>query len=32
VAAQLGVVGVTVLAGRPDRYIGFRDDAGNPER
>ncbi|HEX2125546.1 MAG TPA: FAD-dependent monooxygenase [Thermoleophilaceae bacterium] len=31
VAAQLGVVGVTVLAVRPDRYIGFRDDSGNPK-
>jgi 2-polyprenyl-6-methoxyphenol hydroxylase-like FAD-dependent oxidoreductase len=30
VAAQLGVVGVTVLAVRPDRYVGFRDDAGDP--
>ncbi len=30
VAAQLGVVGVTVLAIRPDRYIGFRDDSGDP--
>jgi 2-polyprenyl-6-methoxyphenol hydroxylase-like FAD-dependent oxidoreductase len=29
-AAQLGVVGVTVLAVRPDRYIGFRDDAADP--
>jgi 2-polyprenyl-6-methoxyphenol hydroxylase-like FAD-dependent oxidoreductase len=28
-AALLGVVGVTVLAVRPDRYVGFRDDAGN---
>ena len=31
VAAQLGVVGLTVLAVRPDRYIGFRDDAGDPD-
>ena len=31
VAAQLGVVGVTVLAVRPDRYIGFRDDASDPD-
>jgi 2-polyprenyl-6-methoxyphenol hydroxylase-like FAD-dependent oxidoreductase len=30
VAAQLGVVGVTVLAVRPDRYIGLRDDRGDP--
>jgi hypothetical protein len=30
VAAQLGVVGVTVLAVRPDRYIGLRDDSGDP--
>jgi len=30
VSAQLGVVGVTVLAVRPDRYIGLRDDAGDP--
>ena len=30
VAAQLGVVGVTVLGVRPDRYIGFRDDSGDP--
>jgi 2-polyprenyl-6-methoxyphenol hydroxylase-like FAD-dependent oxidoreductase len=29
VAAQLGVAGVTVLAVRPDRYVGFRDDAGD---
>lgn len=30
VAAQLGVVGVTVLGVRPDRYIGVRDDSGDP--
>jgi 2-polyprenyl-6-methoxyphenol hydroxylase-like FAD-dependent oxidoreductase len=29
-AAQLGVLGVSVLAVRPDRYIGFRDDSGDP--
>jgi len=29
VAAQLGVVDVTVLAVRPDRYIGLRDDSGD---
>jgi 2-polyprenyl-6-methoxyphenol hydroxylase-like FAD-dependent oxidoreductase len=29
-AAQLGVVGVTVLGVRPDRYIGLRDDTGDP--
>jgi 2-polyprenyl-6-methoxyphenol hydroxylase-like FAD-dependent oxidoreductase len=28
-AAQLGVVGVTVLAVRPDRYIGLRDNRGD---
>ena len=28
---MLGVVGVTVLAVRPDRYIGLRDDSGDPE-
>jgi 2-polyprenyl-6-methoxyphenol hydroxylase-like FAD-dependent oxidoreductase len=26
IAAQLGVVGVTILAVRPDRYVGFRDN------
>ena len=26
VADQLGITGVTVLAVRPDRYIGFRRD------
>ena len=31
VAAQLGVVGVTVLGIRPDRYIGLRDDSGDPK-
>jgi 2-polyprenyl-6-methoxyphenol hydroxylase-like FAD-dependent oxidoreductase len=30
VAAQLGVVGVTVLGVRPDRYVGLRDDSGDP--
>jgi 2-polyprenyl-6-methoxyphenol hydroxylase-like FAD-dependent oxidoreductase len=30
VAAQLGVAGVTVLGVRPDRYIGLRDDGGDP--
>jgi hypothetical protein len=30
VAAQLGIVDVTVLAIRPDRYIGLRDDSGDP--
>jgi 2-polyprenyl-6-methoxyphenol hydroxylase-like FAD-dependent oxidoreductase len=30
VAAQLGVAGVTVLGVRPDRYIGLRDDSGDP--
>jgi hypothetical protein len=30
VAAQLGVVGVTVLGVRPNRYIGLRDDTGDP--
>jgi 2-polyprenyl-6-methoxyphenol hydroxylase-like FAD-dependent oxidoreductase len=30
VAVQLGVVGVTVLGVRPDRYIGLRDDSGDP--
>ena len=29
VAAALGVDGVTVLAVRPDRYIGLRDDRGD---
>jgi 2-polyprenyl-6-methoxyphenol hydroxylase-like FAD-dependent oxidoreductase len=31
VAAQLGVVDVTVLGVRPDRYIGLRDDNGDPQ-
>ena len=31
VAAELGVVAVTVLAVRPDRYIGLRDDSGDPD-
>ena len=30
VAAQLGVADVTLLAIRPDRYIGLRDDTGDP--
>ena len=30
VAAQLGVVDLTVLAVRPDRYVGLRDDRGDP--
>jgi hypothetical protein len=30
VADALGVEGVTVLAIRPDRYVGFRDDDGDP--
>ena len=30
-AAQLGVSGVTVLAVRPDRYLGFRDNSGRPD-
>jgi 2-polyprenyl-6-methoxyphenol hydroxylase-like FAD-dependent oxidoreductase len=30
VAAQLGITGLTVLAVRPDRYIGLRDDGGDP--
>jgi hypothetical protein len=29
VATRLGVVDVTVLAVRPDRYIGLRDDTGD---
>jgi hypothetical protein len=29
IATQLGLVGVTLLAVRPDRYVGFRDDAGS---
>jgi 2-polyprenyl-6-methoxyphenol hydroxylase-like FAD-dependent oxidoreductase len=29
-AAQLGVVDVTILAVRPDRYVGLRDDRGDP--
>lgn len=29
VAAQLGVADVTVLAVRPDRYVGLRDDRGD---
>ena len=30
VAAQLGVVDLTVLVVRPDRYVGFRDDRADP--
>ena len=30
VAVQLGAGGVTVLAVRPDRYVGLRDDGGDP--
>ena len=30
VAAQLGVRDVTVLGVRPDRYVGLRDDSGDP--
>jgi hypothetical protein len=30
VAAQLGVVAMTVLGVRPDRYIGLRDGSGDP--
>jgi hypothetical protein len=30
VALQLGVLGVTVLGVRPDRYVGLRDDSGDP--
>ncbi len=30
IAAQLGVSDVTVLGVRPDRYIGLRDDRGDP--
>jgi 2-polyprenyl-6-methoxyphenol hydroxylase-like FAD-dependent oxidoreductase len=30
VADQLGVKDVTVLAVRPDRYVGFRHDGGDP--
>jgi 2-polyprenyl-6-methoxyphenol hydroxylase-like FAD-dependent oxidoreductase len=30
VAAQLGVVDVTILVVRPDRYVGLRDDRGDP--
>jgi hypothetical protein len=32
VADQLGVSGVTVLGVRPDRYIGLRDDSGDPHK
>ena len=31
VADQLGVEDLTLLAVRPDRYIGFRHDGGDPE-
>src|SRR5207248_10180277 len=30
VAARLGVDDVTILAVRPDRYVGLRDDSGDP--
>ena len=30
-AAQLGLDGVTILAVRPDRYVGFRDNGGHPD-
>jgi hypothetical protein len=30
VALQLGVLDVTVLGVRPDRYVGLRDDSGDP--
>ncbi len=30
-AAQLGVVGLTILAVRPDRYVGFCDNGGHPD-
>ena len=30
-ADELGIVGVTVLAIRPDRYVGLRHDGGSPE-
>ena len=32
VAAELGVVDVTILAVRPDRYVGLRDDRGDHAR
>jgi hypothetical protein len=31
VAARLDITGVTVLAVRPDRYVGLRDDSGDGE-
>jgi hypothetical protein len=31
VAELLGIDGVTVLAIRPDRYIGLRDDNAEPD-
>ncbi len=31
IAAQLGVGGVTILAVRPDRYVGFCDNGGDPD-
>jgi hypothetical protein len=31
IAARLGVVDITVLGVRPDRYIGLRDDRGDPQ-
>ena len=30
-AAGLDVTDVTVFAVRPDRYIGLRDDSGDPD-
>jgi hypothetical protein len=31
IAAQFGIGGMTILAVRPDRYVGFRDNEGNPD-
>jgi 2-polyprenyl-6-methoxyphenol hydroxylase-like FAD-dependent oxidoreductase len=31
VADQLGISAVTILAVRPDRFIGFREDGANPQ-
>jgi hypothetical protein len=30
VVDRLGIDGVTILAVRPDRYLGFRHDGGDP--
>ncbi len=30
-AGELGIRGITLLAIRPDRYVGLRDDDGDPE-